>query len=76
VWHLIAYFGGTEKESGGNAHDREGKDCGGGERVSAQVLRKDDIEVYMLRLLLEWSRIVDDRRDELGFDLDAFLKSR
>jgi hypothetical protein len=34
------------------------------------------MEVYMFRLLLEWARIVDDRREELGFDLDGFLKSR
>ena len=32
-----------------------------------QVLRKEDIEVYMFRLLLEYARLLDPQRDELGF---------
>ncbi|PMD41981.1 glycosyltransferase family 90 protein [Hyaloscypha variabilis F] len=72
VWHLIAYFGGTEKDRDGeaNGHDREGeKIAEEGRAWAAQVLRKEDMEVYMFRLLLEWGRIVDDRREELGFVL-------
>jgi hypothetical protein len=72
VWHLIAYFGGTEKDRNGeaNGHDREGeKIAEEGRAWAAQVLRKEDMEVYMFRLLLEWGRIVDDRREELGFVL-------
>lgn len=33
----------------------------------SRVLRKEDMEIYMFRLLLEWGRLTDDRRDELGF---------
>ncbi|KAE9369978.1 glycosyltransferase family 90 protein [Stipitochalara longipes BDJ] len=72
VWHLIAYFGGTEKDSTGegNGHDREGeKIAEEGREWASRVLRKEDMEVYMFRLLLEWGRIVDDRREELGFVL-------
>ena len=32
-----------------------------------KVLRKEDMRIYMFRLLLEWGRLTDDRRDELGF---------
>lgn len=33
-----------------------------------RVLRKEDMQVYMFRLLLEWGRVTDDRRDEIGFE--------
>ncbi len=32
-----------------------------------KVLRKEDMEIYMFRLLLEWGRLTDDNRDEIGF---------
>jgi hypothetical protein len=32
-------------------------------------MREADAEVYLFRLLLEWGRVVDDRREELGFRL-------
>jgi hypothetical protein len=31
------------------------------------VLRKEDMEIYFFRLLLEWGRLTDDRRDMIGF---------
>ena len=31
-----------------------------------RVLRKEDMQVYMFRLRLEWGRLTDDRRDEIG----------
>ena len=40
-----------------------------GKAWAERVLRKEDMEVYMFRLLLEWGRLTDDRRDELGFVL-------
>lgn len=33
-----------------------------------RVLRKEDMQVYMFRLLLEWGRLTDDRRDDIGFE--------
>lgn len=39
-----------------------------GHRWAARALRKEDMQVYMFRLLLEWGRMVDDRRDELGYE--------
>jgi len=38
-----------------------------GRERAEKVLRKEDMEVYMFRLLLEWGRLTDDRRDEIGF---------
>jgi len=32
-----------------------------------KALRREDMEVYLFRLLLEWGRVIDDRRNELGF---------
>lgn len=38
-----------------------------GREWALKVLRKEDMQVYMFRLLLEWGRLVDDRREELGY---------
>lgn len=39
-----------------------------GHEWAARALRKEDMQVYMFRLLLEWGRLVDDDREELGYD--------
>ena len=36
-----------------------------------KVLRREDIEVYMFRLLIEYARIVDDNRDRIGYSGDG-----
>jgi hypothetical protein len=67
VWDLLAYFGGT-RTNVGKGHTAEAERIAeDGRERAAQVLRKEDMEVYMFRLLLEWGRIVDDQRNELGF---------
>lgn len=38
-----------------------------GKTWASKALRKEDMEVYLFRLLLEWGRLVDDKREELGF---------
>ena len=38
-----------------------------GRKWAGRVLRKEDMEIFMFRLLLEWGRLTDDRRDEIGF---------
>jgi hypothetical protein len=48
-----------------------------GREWANKVLRRDDIEVYMFRLLLEYGRLVDDNRDRIGYagdggELDKF----
>jgi hypothetical protein len=69
VWHLIGYFAGTEN-TGGNGHNLEGERIAEeGREWAGKVLRKEDMEIYRFRLLLEWGRVVDDRREEMGFAL-------
>jgi hypothetical protein len=34
-----------------------------------RVLRKEDMEVWMFRLLLEYARVIDDARDSIGFEM-------
>ena len=38
-----------------------------GREWANKVLRKEDMEIYFFRLLLEWGRLTDDRRDDIGF---------
>lgn len=38
-----------------------------GRTWAGTALRREDMEVYLFRLLLEWGRVVDDKREELGF---------
>ncbi|KAJ5117723.1 hypothetical protein N7448_011355 [Penicillium atrosanguineum] len=40
-----------------------------GQSWAARSLRNDDMDVYMFRLMLEYARVQDDRREELGFGL-------
>ncbi|KAI0473676.1 hypothetical protein GGR56DRAFT_544292 [Xylariaceae sp. FL0804] len=38
-----------------------------GRKWASRAIRREDMEVYMFRLLLEWGRVIDDDRDNLGF---------
>ncbi|TGZ80496.1 hypothetical protein EX30DRAFT_396219 [Ascodesmis nigricans] len=38
-----------------------------GREWAGRVLRREDIEVYMLRLMLEYARLLDDERDTVGY---------
>ncbi|KAL2180192.1 glycosyltransferase family 90 protein [Thermothelomyces heterothallicus CBS 202.75] len=40
-----------------------------GKRWAEKAIRREDMEVYLFRLLLEWGRVIDDNRDEIGFVL-------
>lgn len=40
-----------------------------GRKWADKAIRREDMEVYMFRLLLEWGRVVDENRDNLGFVL-------
>jgi hypothetical protein len=76
---LLSYFGGWEdrkmtSDSQGTVevlekpHEVEAKLIAEqGREWAGKVLRKEDMEIYMFRLLLEWGRLTDARRDELGW---------
>jgi hypothetical protein len=69
LYGILEYFlGYDEPDHPLRAHDEtarkmaeDGRDWG------QQVLRREDMEIYTLRLLLEYARVIDDRRDVLGF---------
>ncbi|KAK3719020.1 hypothetical protein LTR37_004583 [Vermiconidia calcicola] len=71
VWATLAYFAGWDGGRGmrWSAHEAQGeKIAGQGREWARKVLRKEDMEIYFFRLLLEWGRVTDDWRDEIGFD--------
>lgn len=78
LWATLAYFAGVgggetaEKEGRGQVvvpgHEREAERIAeAGREWAGRVLRKEDMEVYFFRLLLEWGRLTDDRREEIGY---------
>ncbi|KAI1105706.1 glycosyltransferase family 90 protein [Jackrogersella minutella] len=40
-----------------------------GRKWADKAVRREDMEVYLFRLLLEWGRVIDGDRDDLGFVL-------
>ncbi|KAI3324808.1 glycosyltransferase family 90 protein [Xylariaceae sp. AK1471] len=42
-----------------------------GRKWAEKTMRKEDMEVYLFRLLLEWGRVTDDNRDNIGFVLEG-----
>lgn len=40
-----------------------------GSKWAEKAIRKEDMEVYLFRLLLEWGRVISDDRDNMGFVL-------
>ncbi|KAL8398728.1 hypothetical protein RB596_006037 [Gaeumannomyces avenae] len=63
LWDPVAFF--ADPRGPGPAIGEEmalrGRDW------ARRALRPADMEVYMFRLLLEWGRVVDDRRERMGF---------
>ncbi|KEY69983.1 hypothetical protein S7711_04001 [Stachybotrys chartarum IBT 7711] len=41
-----------------------------GQKWAEQVLRREDMKLYVWRLLLEWARLCDENRDTLGYVQD------
>ncbi|KAJ8124026.1 hypothetical protein ONZ43_g157 [Nemania bipapillata] len=66
LWPALNYFGGGGAGAGNAQEIAEA-----GRLWAEKALRKQDMQVYMFRLLLEWGRIVDDRREDLGFSGDG-----
>lgn len=71
VFSTLAYFIGIKTAQGeivSDAHQQEAKKIAEqGLRWSEKVLRKEDMKIYLWRLLLEYGRVVDDQRDKLGY---------
>ncbi|KAF3917978.1 hypothetical protein ABW21_db0201143 [Orbilia brochopaga] len=78
LYALLTYFMGLEKGAEGSdgayvpRHDTEAKRMADRSREWAtQVLRREDVEIYMLRLMLEYARVMDDNRDHIGYSGDG-----
>ncbi|KAB2574339.1 Beta-1,2-xylosyltransferase 1 [Lasiodiplodia theobromae] len=73
AWATLAYFAGFEGSVEGETvswppHYLQAKALADeGALWARKVLRKEDMEIYMFRLLLEWGRLTDDRRADIGF---------
>jgi hypothetical protein len=81
VYGILDYFLGTGDDGVAvlkGAHDDAARKIAEeGREWADTVLRKEDMRVYMLRLLLEYARLCDDDREKLGFVgdlLDADLE--
>ncbi|KAG6036132.1 hypothetical protein E4U41_005762 [Claviceps citrina] len=62
---IMEYFLGYQ---GRNAHDEAAeKIATEGKSWAERVLRKEDMSIYVLRLLLEYARVMDDDRDSMGW---------
>ncbi|TLS30853.1 hypothetical protein PpBr36_03952 [Pyricularia pennisetigena] len=77
-WHaIIEYFlgySGTDKKKAA-AHDAEAEKIAiAGREWAELVLRSEDMLIYVLRLLLEYARLSDDRREVMGFVDDLLPK--
>ncbi|RKF78118.1 Beta-1,2-xylosyltransferase 1 [Golovinomyces cichoracearum] len=71
-WGIMQYFLGY-KNSKINiiGHDKQAKKIAlDGQEWANKVLRKEDMQIYVLRLLLEYARLSDVRRDNMGWVKD------
>jgi hypothetical protein len=67
---ILSYFIGDDEEGEGKyrGHDAQAERIAmDGKWWAEKVLRREDMQVYMLRLLLEYARMSDDRRDRLAY---------
>ena len=73
LYALMEYFLGYEPPSGIDAPSRPAHDhtaeaiASQGREWASQVLRPEDMVLYMWRLILEYARICDDRRENMGW---------
>ncbi|KAF2157243.1 glycosyltransferase family 90 protein [Myriangium duriaei CBS 260.36] len=65
VYAILEYFIGTKNRPG---HDDVAETIASeGKSWAEKVLRKEDMVIYLFRLLLEYARLCDDNRDRLGW---------
>lgn len=67
-WYgIMEYFLG-DRERGVRGHDEVAEKIAmAGREWAAKALRKEDMQVYVLRLLLEYARVSDERRETMGW---------
>jgi hypothetical protein len=67
---------GTKRsENEGSGHDEQAqKIAEAGQEWAAKVLRKEDMQVYLYRVLLEYARVMDNLREKLGWVEDILIE--
>ncbi|UKZ81405.1 hypothetical protein TrVFT333_009177 [Trichoderma virens FT-333] len=68
-WSVVEFFSGGTNDKDGEGPGMAKKIAEQGRDWTQKALRKEDMQIYMFRLLLEWGRITDDDRDDLGFSI-------
>ncbi|KAL5612633.1 uncharacterized protein BROUX77_002789 [Berkeleyomyces rouxiae] len=63
-WELLRWL---RAEPEGRAWAHEAAEAG--RDWAAKALRKTDMEVWFFRLLLEYGRVIDDNREDIGFEM-------
>lgn len=81
LFSSLAYFGGYGIEARNkrmmDGRVKEAEAIARQSKVwTEKVLRKEDMEIYMFRLLLEWGRLTDDKRTEVGFRMGKGSEGR
>ncbi|KAG9255781.1 glycosyltransferase family 90 protein [Emericellopsis atlantica] len=68
-WSVLRYLGSSERhdQSKHTGDEIAQKIATNGKEWASRALRPEDMQIYMFRLLLEWGRIVDDERENLGY---------
>lgn len=70
IYGIMEYFLGYKDQKG---HDAVAQQIAmDGKQWAEKVLRREDMQIYTYRLLLEYARLCDDQRDRLGYsDIDT-----
>lgn len=68
-WGIMEYFIGYKgKHVDVPDHDDKAEKIAlAGQEWANKVLRTEDMQIYVLRLLLEYARLSDERRDKMGY---------
>lgn len=72
-WGIMEYFLGYGDQR--KSHDAEAaKIAAAGKEWAEKVLRREDMQIYVLRLLMEYARVSDPRREKMGWVDDLLGK--
>ncbi|KAH8822101.1 glycosyltransferase family 90 protein [Xylogone sp. PMI_703] len=71
-WAVVEFLAGRTRGTKGDVVDSDGEIIAmeiaeQGRKWAQRALRKQDMQIYMFRLLLEWGRVVSDARETLKF---------
>lgn len=68
IWDVVRFVSGTTGGKGSSAASLAEQMAGSGREWALRALRREDMQIYMFRLLLEWARLVDDARDDIAYE--------